>query len=63
VRTLDAVDAIFFYGTLLREECEIDHELGYELMRRTGKVMLERLEALARLLSKALAGELSAPQG
>jgi CRP-like cAMP-binding protein len=54
-RALEHVEAIFFYGTLLREDCEIDHELGYELMRRTSQVMLKRLEALADLLSKALA--------
>ena len=25
-RAIEPVEAIFFYGTLLREECEIDHE-------------------------------------
>jgi CRP/FNR family transcriptional regulator, cyclic AMP receptor protein len=54
-RALEHVEAVFFYGTLLREDCDIDHELGYELMRRTSQVMLKRLEALAALLSKALA--------
>lgn len=52
---LEPVEAIFFFGTMLREDCEIDHELGYELMRRTSEVMLQRLEALAGILSKALA--------
>lgn len=54
-RATEHVEAIFFYGTLLREDCEIDHELGYELMRRTSQVMLKRLEALSSLLAKALA--------
>lgn len=56
-RTLERVDAIFFYGTLLREDCEIDHELGYDLMQRTSHVMLKRLEALAGVLAKVLGGE------
>ena len=51
------VDAIFFYGALLREDCEIDHELGYELMQRAGQVMLRRLDALSTLLAKALSKE------
>ena len=29
------VTAIFFYGTILREYCERDHGLGYELLRRS----------------------------
>ncbi len=61
-RAIEPVEAIFFYGTLLREECEIDHELGYELMHRTGLVMMQRLEALASLLSKALAEKSSQTQ-
>jgi CRP-like cAMP-binding protein len=56
-RAIEPVEAIFFYGTLLREDCEIDHELGYDLVRRTSEVMLKRLEALAALLSKTLAAE------
>jgi len=59
-RALDHVEAVFFYGTLLREDCEIDHELGYELMRRTSQVMMQRLEALSGLLAKAIAGDSSA---
>src|SRR5204863_1801638 len=33
-RALEPTDAIFIYATPLREECESDHELGYELMKR-----------------------------
>lgn len=54
-RAIEPVEAVFFYGTLLKEDCEIDHQLGYELMRRTSEVMLKRLEALAAVLSKVLA--------
>jgi CRP-like cAMP-binding protein len=44
-RALDPTDAVFIYGTPLREECESDHELGYELMKRLAGVMLKRLQA------------------
>jgi CRP-like cAMP-binding protein len=49
-RALEETDAIFIYGTPLREECESDHELGYELMKRVSAVMLERLQATRRQL-------------
>jgi CRP/FNR family cyclic AMP-dependent transcriptional regulator len=44
-RALEPTDAIFIYATPLREECESDHELGYELMKRMAEVMLKRLQA------------------
>jgi CRP-like cAMP-binding protein len=44
-RAMEATDAIFFYATPLREECESDHELGYELMKRMAEVMVRRLQA------------------
>lgn len=44
--------AIFFYGTILREYCEKDHTLGYELFRRMSEVMTRRLQsAHTRLLA------------
>src|SRR6185369_2369959 len=33
-RALEPSSAIFFYGTRLREECERDHDFGYEIMKR-----------------------------
>src|SRR5687767_11635504 len=33
-RALEPTDAMFFYGTRLREMCEEDHDLGYEILRR-----------------------------
>lgn len=48
------IEAIFFYGVLLREECDFDAELGYELMRRTGEVMLRRMEAISAKLAQAI---------
>ena len=49
---VEPIDAIFFYETTLREYCEKDHSLGYELLKRTALVMLRRLQASReRLLS------------
>jgi CRP/FNR family cyclic AMP-dependent transcriptional regulator len=51
-RAVEHIDAIFFYGTTLREYCEKDHSLGYELLKRTTRVMLRRLQATRdRMLS------------
>ena len=44
------VRAICFYGGRLREQCENDHELGYELMRRMNQVIIERLQCARRQL-------------
>jgi CRP/FNR family cyclic AMP-dependent transcriptional regulator len=49
-RALEPTDAIFIYGSMLREECESDHDLGYELTRRMAEVMLQRLQATRRQL-------------
>jgi CRP-like cAMP-binding protein len=51
-RAAEATEAIFFYGTILREYCERDPSLGYELFKRITPVMLKRLQAARhRLLS------------
>ena len=44
------VEAIFFYGTRLREECENDHDLGFELMKRVSTIVVHRLQAVRRKL-------------
>jgi CRP/FNR family cyclic AMP-dependent transcriptional regulator len=44
-RAVEPTEAIFFYGTILREYCERDHSLGYELFKRMAPVMLRRLQA------------------
>jgi CRP/FNR family cyclic AMP-dependent transcriptional regulator len=44
-RAAEPTEAIFFYGTILREYCERDHSLGYELFKRITPVMLRRLQA------------------
>jgi len=45
-RALEMTRAIVLNGKHMREECERDHELGYELMKRFNQVMAENLEAL-----------------
>lgn len=44
-RAVERTEAIFFYGTILREYCERDHSLGYELFKRMSAVMIKRLQA------------------
>jgi CRP-like cAMP-binding protein len=44
-RVVEPTSAIFFYGTILREYCERDHSLGYELFKRMAPVILRRLQA------------------
>jgi CRP-like cAMP-binding protein len=44
-RAVKATEAIFFYGTILREYCERDPSLGYELFKRMAPIMLRRLQA------------------
>lgn len=51
-RAVTPVRAIFFYGTRLREQCETNHELGYELMKRVSGVVIERLQATRRRLAE-----------
>jgi CRP/FNR family cyclic AMP-dependent transcriptional regulator len=42
---LEPTTAIFFYGTRLREQCEENHDLGYQLMKRMAAIVIERLQA------------------
>lgn len=45
VRALSRVRAVAFDGRCLRQKCEENPRLGYELMKRTAAVMLQRLQA------------------
>lgn len=49
-RAVEPTTAIFFYGTRLRDECEQDKVLGYELMKRMTAVAIQRLQATRRQL-------------
>jgi CRP/FNR family cyclic AMP-dependent transcriptional regulator len=44
-RAIEPTRAIFLYGTILREYCEADPTLGYELFKRMSEVMMRRLQA------------------
>lgn len=45
VRTIEPVRVIRFDGACLRDKCERDHELGYQLMKRFAALAIERLQA------------------
>ena len=52
-RALNQTTAIFFYGTLLREHCETDPSLGFELFKRIAQEMVKRLQSARWRLLKA----------
>lgn len=45
VRSTTLVRALALDGKCLREKCEANHSLGYELMKRFALIMMERLQA------------------
>ncbi len=47
-RALEPTRAIALDGKCMRAKCEVDHDLGYELLKRMAHILWERLEA-ARL--------------
>jgi CRP/FNR family transcriptional regulator, cyclic AMP receptor protein len=55
-RAAEPTDAVFFYGTILREYCERDPSLGYELFKRMAPVMLRRLQAARQKMLSIQAG-------
>jgi CRP/FNR family transcriptional regulator, cyclic AMP receptor protein len=50
VRVLDTVQALAFDAEALRQQCEADHELGYQLLKRLITVVGGRLAATQRQL-------------
>jgi CRP/FNR family transcriptional regulator, cyclic AMP receptor protein len=52
-RALERTRAIFFYGTRLREQCETNHELGYQLMKRIAEIVVQNLNATQHHLLSA----------
>ena len=44
-RAVELTRAIALDGACLRDKCETDHDLGYEVMRRVTQVMEHRLQA------------------
>jgi CRP-like cAMP-binding protein len=51
-RAVKPTKAIIFFATTLRELCESDHKLGYELMKRVTKVVIKRLQSTRLRLLK-----------
>src|SRR6516164_6474885 len=47
-RAVKPTEAIYFAGTILRDYCERDHSLGFELHKRLSAVMMKRLQAARR---------------
>jgi CRP/FNR family cyclic AMP-dependent transcriptional regulator len=47
--------ALVFYAARLREQCEEDPKLGYELMKRVSRVVIHRLQA-TRLKAECVRG-------
>lgn len=45
-RVVEPTEAIFLYGTRVREICDSNHDLGYEMMNRTAIVLIGRLMAV-----------------
>lgn len=48
--------AIFFYATILREHCETDTSLGFELFKRMAAEMVKRLQSARRRLLESASG-------
>jgi CRP-like cAMP-binding protein len=53
-QALEPVKTIFFYGTRLRQQCEEDHDLGYEIMKRVAQVAIRHLDASRRNLERGI---------
>lgn len=46
-RVVEDTRALEIDGKCLREKCEDDHTLGYELQKRVARIMLQRLKAIS----------------
>jgi hypothetical protein len=44
-RAIELTRAIALDGACLRQKCEADHDLGYELMKRFVPILVQRLQA------------------
>ena len=58
---IEPTRTIFFFAPRLQEQCEQDHELGYELMKRIAEVATESLQAVQLRLVEALETNRRAP--
>ena len=58
-RAAEPTTAIFFYGTILRQYCERDNSLGYELLKRMTAIMMRRMQAARRKMIDLRAGNIT----
>lgn len=58
-RAVEPTRAIFFAGPVLREYCERDHSLGYELLKRLTAVMNRRMQNARRKMLNVHSGKTS----
>ena len=59
-QALEPTRTIFFYGTRLREQCEADHEFGYQLMKRIAEAATQCLrDSQQRLMEYIEAGKVA----
>ena len=49
-RAVTSTRTIFFFGERLREQCDADHEFGYQLMKRISKVAALSLQVTQKRL-------------
>jgi CRP/FNR family cyclic AMP-dependent transcriptional regulator len=61
-QAVEPTKTIFFYGTRLRQQCEEDHDLGYEIMKRIAQVAIHNMDVTHRTLV-ARAGQKDCPPG
>jgi CRP-like cAMP-binding protein len=53
---VEETHATFFYGTWLREKCEQDPALGFEIMKRIAHVVIGRLQSTREAFRKEAVG-------
>jgi CRP-like cAMP-binding protein len=53
-RAMEPTDAVFFYGTRLRQRCEDDPAFGYEIMKRVSGILIHRLQHTRSQMLRAL---------
>lgn len=58
-RAIEPTRAIILYGEILRQYCERDHLLGYELFKRMTPIMLDRLQKARERMVAVHAGAIS----
>ena len=58
-RAAEPTTAIFFYGTILRQYCERDNSLGYELLKRMTSIMMRRMQAARQKMIELHAGDIT----